>query len=170
MGCDIHLVLERRAVVNGEEKWVGVNAFEHISDMVRCGAAVERTYHGWNVRARNYDVFAMLANVRGHTADEHEPRGAPYDMSDLARACITDWDSDGHSHSWLTAREYVSRWCMAVHGTAEMVADRLTESDAPKLSEAAAKLFGLVFYDEGDEDRRGADDVDKHRVVFWFDN
>lgn len=65
---------------------------------------------------RNYDLFGMLADVRNgrgfagcETGDGFEPiadpRGLPKDVSDPVKAESDRWDSDGHSHSWLTLAE-----------------------------------------------------------------
>jgi hypothetical protein len=65
---------------------------------------------------RNYDMFAILANVRnGHgfagvkTGEGFipisMPRGVPEDASDEYKHQVEEWGVDGHSHSWLTLRE-----------------------------------------------------------------
>lgn len=65
---------------------------------------------------RNYDLFAILADVRngrgfagvltGAGFDPIvAPRGVPDDASRFYRAQVARWDGDGHSHSWLTLRE-----------------------------------------------------------------
>jgi hypothetical protein len=65
---------------------------------------------------RNYDLFAILANVRngygfaGAVTGEglnpiSEPRGVPDDASPEYTAEVERWGRDGHSHSWLTLAE-----------------------------------------------------------------
>lgn len=65
---------------------------------------------------RNYDMFAILANVRnGHgfagvkTGESFnpicEPKGVPEDASPEYLAEVEQWDADGHSHSWFTVQE-----------------------------------------------------------------
>jgi hypothetical protein len=92
MGCDIHLVVERRAF----GKWVGVRTFQHFHDLDGkvCISAVE---------TRNYARFAKLAGVRG---DGPPANGAPNDMSDLSRLLIEQYGRDGHHHSHMSAERF----------------------------------------------------------------
>jgi hypothetical protein len=65
---------------------------------------------------RNYDLFAMLADVRnGHgfagldTGNRlnpiSEPRGLPLDVTEGVKQNSDRWGCDGHSHSWLLLSE-----------------------------------------------------------------
>lgn len=62
---------------------------------------------------RNYDLFAMLADVRngGFRGEPRriepidEPRGIPDDASAEAREFLESYGVDGHSHSWFTLAE-----------------------------------------------------------------
>lgn len=91
MGCDIHAFAEVK--ING--KWK-INKSINID--------------------RNYDLFSMLANVRngygfaGVKTGEgfipiSEPKGVPSNCSNEYIEKVSDWDGDGHSHSWLTLKE-----------------------------------------------------------------
>ena len=110
MGCDIHLYVEKR--VGG--KWVTADTWELDKDYDPPAMVVpyeKRFYTG-----RNYNLFAMLADVRngrgfaGIKTGEgfnpiHEPKGLPDDISvEVGREAVR-WAGDGHSHSWLTIRE-----------------------------------------------------------------
>lgn len=86
MGCDIHIVLERKI----GDKWIGIDAYRQYF-----APQMDQAY----VRTRNYKRFAKLAGVRG---DGPEPKGLPEDLSDLAKMLSDDWDLDGHSHSWAS--------------------------------------------------------------------
>lgn len=99
MGCDIHLVLERRR----RGVWIGLDTFQR--------AWTSTDWHG-ATRARNYRRFAALAGVRG---DGPGPRGLPQDLSDLARMEIDDWAGEGHTHSWLPLREAAAVWLATEH-------------------------------------------------------
>lgn len=106
MGCDIHLHVEKQ---NPLGEW------EHVPDPEGADwADPRRWYHG-----RNYNLFAILADVRnGHgfagvrTGDGFNPidnpRGLPDDVSADVRKMSDDWDTDGHSHSWLTVGEVLA--------------------------------------------------------------
>jgi hypothetical protein len=91
MGCDIHMAVERQdqngvwhnvPSVPEYETWRG----EKTTEIYGC---------------RNYSVFGMLAGVRESMPLIAQPRGVPDDVSDEARACL----SNGHTPSWLLLSE-----------------------------------------------------------------
>jgi hypothetical protein len=120
MGCDIHLYFEKKY----RGKWVHADKIEKVVDRWTdtLGEQHEQTWYRfagpWDERTyggRNYDLFAVLANVRNgfrfagcDTGDAFVPiampKGLPDDVSGpvkkLERDC-PDW----HSHSWLTLRD-----------------------------------------------------------------
>jgi hypothetical protein len=112
MGCDIHLYVEKR--VDG--KWIAADKWtpDEADDGRLCADYASRFYSG-----RNYDLFAILADVRnGHgfagvkTGSGFNvispPKGIPQDCCAEIRQCVGYWDTDGHSHSWLTVDELLS--------------------------------------------------------------
>ena len=93
MGCDIHLVLERRR--KPTEDWLGILA----SDLIPGRSMV--------VARRDYDFFAEVANVRGRTSDsKNYPRNVPEDISALAWQLYMSAPTDHHSASHMTAAEF----------------------------------------------------------------
>jgi hypothetical protein len=75
------------------------------------GEKTDEPYEG-----RNYRLFGFLADVRNgsgfggiDTGDAVKPiampRGVPDDASPEYKEIVDEWDSDGHSHSWLTLKE-----------------------------------------------------------------
>ena len=56
---------------------------------------------------RCYELFATLANVRNDAdiTPISNPKGLPVDASDYVKERAKSWGHDGHSHSWLTAKE-----------------------------------------------------------------
>jgi hypothetical protein len=108
MGCDIHLYTEALQTVNGKAKWVNVdnwrfNPWYTNGSDGESKMAVQSVYGN-----RNYDLFTLLAGVRDYSGESKcidEPRGIPSDVSPQTKAEINKWDSDGHSHSWLTLAE-----------------------------------------------------------------
>ena len=85
MGCDIHLIVESR---------IG-STWRHVD--------------GSFYDDRNYDLFAILADVRNATCGDTltpiaPPRGVPKDASALYRELVNSWESGGHSHSWHSLR------------------------------------------------------------------
>lgn len=96
MGCDIHLVVERR--IQGDPDWIGIYA----SDNAPGGRP--------KIAQRNYEFFAEVAGVRGSSATTTYARNLPRDVSRLAwinfMACPTDY----HHPSHLTVTEFIGAW------------------------------------------------------------
>ena len=114
MGCDIHMYAE----VKKNNKWSKVgDVFENM------WYSKDRELSDWNkpltdtpYDGRNYDLFAILADVRnGHgfagcvTGERFnpisEPKGLPDDVSKKIKKESDKWDGDGHSHSYFTVKE-----------------------------------------------------------------
>jgi hypothetical protein len=125
MGCDIHAWVETR---KSDGSWTMVKerifptpywkegdevrdeTFEDGSTYYR-GPMTEDPYS-----FRNYNLFAILADVRngrgfagiptGTGFDPiASPRGIPEDASPEYLHEVNEWDGDGHSHSWFTLTE-----------------------------------------------------------------
>lgn len=107
MGCDIHCYCEVRK--NG--KWEELK--EKIFKSCYSEELSSDPYHG-----RNYDLFAILANVRNgrgfagsDTGNGFMPisplKGLPADVSGEIKKSSDSWDCDGHSHSWVTLKELI---------------------------------------------------------------
>lgn len=110
MGCDIHFFVERR--VDG--KWLTADVWENEYDDGLSVPYTKSFYHD-----RNYDLFAMLADVRngrgfaGVKTGEgfvpiHEQRGIPEDGCKEYRDAAEGSGVDCHSHSWCTVAELLS--------------------------------------------------------------
>jgi hypothetical protein len=89
----------------------------------------------------------MLAGVRG---DGPTPRGTPNDPSDLTDILIREWGGDGHSHSWLPIKD------------AALI---FMQTDNPACLDDFAREHPENHYFNVDDDQ-----MDKYRLVFWFDN
>lgn len=109
MGCDIHFYVEKR--VDGV--WVTGDIWTQgkYDEPGEVSNRDNRFYDG-----RNYDLFAILANVRNgygfagvNTGDGFvpiaEPRGIPEDACPEYLKEVESWGNDGHSHQWLTLQE-----------------------------------------------------------------
>ena len=117
MGCDIHMHIEVKQADGPWKRhdWLAKysdGTYEDGSRRVKWGDAFNDVFY----IGRNYDLFAVLANVRngrgfaGCKTSEgfniiSEPRGLPDDVSDEVLAESTDMGCDGHSHSWLDIAE-----------------------------------------------------------------
>ena len=164
MGCDIHCVLE---VHEEYGKWVGVHAFPYIpTTAVRAiGGEDKRVYFHWRATDRNYRFFGDLAGVRCEANPNHEapgkPFGVPNDVSSLAGLLISNWASDGHSHSYLPAKAFARLHMLNNMDETELgekLAGRL-ESGKDPVAQYAFELLGI-----------SAEELGRYRVVFWFDN
>ena len=151
MGCDIHFHSE----VKIRGKW---------------------HHHSEQKVERNYILFAKMAGVRNDPKNPIKPisipKGLPEDATELTRLHSEWYGCDGHSHSWLNAKEI-----SALHKFIE-------DPDNPKEWFAGWRggclmwshdnlpyfignhLNAFIDYPEDMEDT-GVEDV---RYVFFFDN
>lgn len=164
MGTDIHWVLEQKF----NDKWVGIYASDaapvpygeiHIKDISQAKSlASPRTYSSKlhyffpTLAMRNYSVFAKLASVRG---EGNDPKGMPEDASELSTALTQDWGMDAHSHTYETAKDFITAW-LDEYELAEEFKQRLLHGSG---------AFQHAYY-------LGLDPhyIDNYRVVMWFDN
>lgn len=102
MGCDIHIYTE----VKRENKWVHADYFRrnrYKNEQDKEEFTVCEIYQG-----RNYRLFSVLANVRNYEKLNKyisEPKGLPDNCSTFVKTLSDEWDTDGHSHSFLTLKE-----------------------------------------------------------------
>ena len=132
MGCDVHGFLEKKH----KGKWCMLREIERSA------------YDGdssSNFRNRDYNYFSALAGVRG---EGPEPKDLPTDVSDSVQMHSDNWDTDGHSHSYMPISEAI-----ALH--------KFLYPDNTKYGRAY-HLFGL--------EKHEVKDISEYRVVFWFDN
>ncbi len=92
MGCDIHARLE----IKLDDTW--------FICLDKDGEPLEPFYN------RNYNVFAMLANVRnyGDLISISQRKGIPEDASIEVNTFIREYGVDGHSHSYLTLQDLLN--------------------------------------------------------------
>jgi len=95
MGCDIHIVVERRR--KPSEPWVGL----YTTDEMPGGRPP--------IARRDYDFFAAVAGVRGNVQSfSNYPRNVPEDISPLAWQQYMRAPTDHHSASHMSAAEFCS--------------------------------------------------------------
>lgn len=101
---------------------------------------------------RNYEVFALLADVRNHMEQYvplSPPRGLPPDVTWDVKQDAEEFGGDNHSKSWFTLAE-IFAYDWAAHPRTQKFVAQMSE-----LAEWAAAA------DAPSEDVR---------IVFWFDN
>ncbi len=114
MGCDIHFYVERRV----DDKWLTADIWKP-ANKAEYHSVPYVDYDSHFYDGRNYDLFAILANVRngngfaGIKTGEgfnpiSEPRGVPEDACQEYKGAVEDYGGDGHSHSYLTVAEILS--------------------------------------------------------------
>ncbi len=166
MGCDIHMVLERKV----KDQWVGLHNYNapepkalNVYSMNKDDPPKLRTWVTFKIRERNYRLFGELAGVRTDGTLGNEPRGLPQDASQLTTAMSDEWDADGHSHSYLSLPEFIAAYAAATDQTPMLVEHRLHPTDETKkwFHHAATFVTGVDMYD---------DNYDEYRICFWFDS
>jgi len=119
MGCDIHAYVEIRE----DGKWTHYDwRSKYEEGQYENGS----TKYDWKAMfndplyiGRNYNLFAVLANVRnGHGFAGIQtgegfipidmPRGLPDDVTAKVQSESIGWGVDGHSHSWFTVKELLN--------------------------------------------------------------
>jgi hypothetical protein len=129
MGCDIHVVVERRT--DAAAPWLRIQTRGYFQRPNRYDISAR----DWRelrpgeidqpdaLTQRNYDVFALLAGVRNgyDWRPLDEPRGVPSDATvDDAAASGDDWLGD-HSHSHATVAELLAFFANVQHVTKDGV-------------------------------------------------
>ena len=143
MGCDIHAHSELKI----EGKWY------HLDSL--------------NID-RNYALFAKMADVRNNW-DKFEPiskpKGLPKDASFMTKFLCAEYGSDGHSHSYLTSKEFMklSEWAKEHWG--EFWAGHKFYSP-----DHFGYLFGYSYEEFFTNRNDMPKELDDFRFVFWFDN
>ena len=163
MGCDIHFVVENKSK-NDDIGWVGVYATSTALAFSTYGPKYDGVDVHWlgKLKERDYAFFSRLAGVRGEGPD---PEGLPEDMSGMARREVESDGDDGHSHTFMTLREFITRKI----------------SEEPDIIKAVKRMTGddpVLTFVKGtditsDGDNYGGERLsldDNTRVVIWFDN
>ena len=147
MGCDIHIIIEQKV----KDKWVGTFATNK--------AKYNDSLLGYH---RNYDFFNRLAGVRCYNGVKlNQPKGIPNNISDLSKLVINEWEGDGHSHSYFSAREFCDLFNKEFKGKARGSYDILGIDIA--YHDILGDMLGIdIAYD----DILG----DRWRVIIFFDN
>lgn len=105
MGCDIHAAIEYRELVDGP--WTPVMVANRHAGEAWGDDGPEPDFTCHLSIDRNYDLFAVLANVRNGSHGDAFPfisdrRGLPADISELARNQGCDGE---HSGTWVSLTE-----------------------------------------------------------------
>lgn len=161
MGCDIHVYRERK--VDGI--WETDTTVEYDTTSYD-GEAYGDFASGMGWVGRSYWLFAALSGVRAYDNPPIKPpaedRGWPKDAATTNDDCKIQWDSDAHSHGWLTLAEL--RKLQTEYENLIV----LDGSNPEKWDAVSTLIKGLAdslvkdFFDGTDEE--------DCRIVFFYDN
>lgn len=112
MGCDIHLYAE---IKDDQGDWQPLDNWK-VKEAGTDDEYIDVDYKEAFYKGRNYDLFAILADVRNgygfagvDTGDEYRPiampKGLPSDTCAMIKQASDRWNGDGHSHSYFTVNE-----------------------------------------------------------------
>lgn len=181
MGCDIHIFVEIRK----NDKWEYFNE-DHFSNVYSHIGESEKTNAPFDWRS--YNMFSFLAGVRGGDIKPiKEPAcDIPEDVSENVKNKKESWDGDGHSHSFLTARELVEfdynqdlrepGQEFSTNSRNTLLEKMIIEEEKDDYNDDNCKTYfdylggpDTMFFKHIKElsELGNLDDV---RVVFWFDN
>ena len=135
MGCDIHIVLERRR--KGLSKWIGEFCSDNYNIVGKSMLA----------RQRDYGFFGRLAHVRGSPKDgpSHYPKELPYDVSELAWDSYMSAATDHHSVSHLSVDDFCDAW-LAEHPDHPTVRRDYAAYDLLGIDEDDTLEYRVVFW------------------------
>jgi hypothetical protein len=168
MGADIHLFLERKMKSGNWACVSNLDSIVHLDGLEGVQPSSSINYGFYKLNARNYQFFGRIASVRGEGRD---PQGLPIDASDIVEEESHGWGMDGHSHSWLSASDFVDDY-YGIRGLdmdddapmSEYHQRVLTDGkDVAVLEFLRTMCNPMVINLEQDK-------ADDYRFVFWFDN
>jgi len=200
MGCDIHVYLEKKTVINNISKWINIDYWQLNPYYDGIDKHEQQYEHVSVFRGRNYELFNILAGVRGGGDGMIDsPRGLPEDVSEVTKKESEKWDSDGHSHSHFTLLELrafleqnpstryggmvkpedaekIDKGEGTPNSWAGWVSDTLgwdyREWDEPSPLNGVVKKIDERFREEFYiyDDKNHPEKENSIRIVFWFDN
>lgn len=151
MGCDIHTYIEKK----NEEKnrWEIVSLY-YLAEYSKTLELAEP------YTDRCYDLFSLLAGVRGSYEPLIEPRGLPHDLSVKVYTESDYWENDSHSHTWYDLFE------LALF-VKELKLDEDRETEYTLLTDfyEAIENYCSLAHQNIWEVAPG-----KYRVIMWFDS
>ncbi len=133
MGCDIHLHQEVK--MDGEWRHYGHPAIH-----------------------RSYELFGLMAGVRGSATPVAEAKGVPNDMTYLTQFSYDQWIEYNHHASWLGAEEI------------KEVIERFCTKDIWEAGDWFGYLFGSSWVGYIKYSKDLPEKLEDIRWVFWFDN
>ena len=198
MGCDIHMFCEERVTVKEKTEWMSADHFKKNHYFGIYDDESELEVIGL-CDDRNYSMFTALCGVRDYSDKSpkiSEPKGLPDDVTKFVKETSDEYGCDGHSHSYVTlseVKDFVDKnepikfsgllseeqsealdrgelpkfWCQGSSlPTIRREWEDNTYEPLKGLLESMAKRYRPYWKMEN----LNKSDMDKFRIVFWFDN
>lgn len=114
MGCDIHMIAERRSKYDDDKDgWVPILTPLFKNKRYRKNQALSDSNCPYTFQPydnRNYELFSVLADVRnGYDINPiAEAKGYPEDMHAVSKWLLDGWDYVHHSPTWLSLDEILA--------------------------------------------------------------
>lgn len=158
MGCDIHCYIEYK---NDNGEWVFANPdFKNY----------KHDNNGWDAidgffTDRDYNLFSLLAGVRGGWDAMKEPCGFPNDATEEVSMVYTEYGDDAHTTTWYDVRELQ----LLVELTAQKFKNMDGLDDYENPIPSLQRFYTIVDYIL---DMNGVyyPKIGEARVIMWFDN
>ena len=168
MGCDIHMHVEYKLTNRGDSVWRCGDYFRLDNPLaeepeIKCIELYS---------SRNYDLFAVLADVRNYDGMEciAYPKGLPWDVTEYVKHEYQAWEDDAHSCSYFTLRELID-----YHNEHEPLDAFDKDILKPLIDRLKQRADDLDVIWDFEWNNSLTKDVaykksDNIRIVFWFDN
>ena len=164
MGCDIHMYVEYKS--NGPSTtWRCGDYFHTIDPLDTSKTMSRRELYG----DRNYDLFAVLANVRNDGHDYmSEPKDLPPDATEYVKQEYGAWGIDAHSCSYFTLKELIEY--RDEYKPKDFWDGDVLEPLITKLKQRADELSIIWNFEWKSDFKKACEKANNIRIVFWFDN
>lgn len=158
MGCDIHWYSETKK--DGKWECDQAASFEKDEDP----DYEHHDMHNFPNRGRDYWLFGLLANVRVDIPYGFEAKGIPEELSPEVGTIFAEWDSNGHSHSYLTREELKAKLAELAPKRTELLLAPAQEYTMMMIQHHIGRLEEIIRNLNAD-----VPDSDQ-RIIFCFDN
>lgn len=162
MGCDVHVYLEKYTLIDGVNKWVNADYWQ-----INPHFGVDDSKNEYDqvpfYSGRNYELFSILAEIRGSLDPIADARGLPEDVSTITKREHANDGFEIHTPSYYTMKE-LKDYLFNNSDNEEIV------SNLSYFISAMDKRFKEEFWISIDDEKRYTIKENGFRVVFWFDN
>lgn len=162
MGCDIHVYLEKYTKIGEENKWVNIDYWQINPHFGLDDSNREYDQVPFYI-GRNYDLFSILAEVRGSLDPIADARGIPDDVSLVTKREYDVVGFEVHTPSYYTLKELKDY--LFNNSDNEEVVDSLSY-----FVKCMDSRFKKEFWIDDEDEKRYTIKENGFRVVFWFDN